>query len=323
MTVLSRSKNAAVFAWPAGRASGVDPCCVAADRCEAGSETVTRSRIGTVPTLLRNTCEMADQARCRRLQFDAASMLSMESKTCASMSCRVYSKDHSACAGCESARPPGADTRRPSPPPPWRGSSLIWTNSAPFVLPRLRPDRCGIMFSQRSDGPISPPSGSSAGVGSRSDSRPATVFSSSSTRLTVTCHIEQIRSPGSHLIVSDSTFVSLGTSSLRGRSSAKVRPWVGSTSGSACRCSTAIRVYRWPARRQVPHQRSRNRPLGYVGGGRTRPEVNAVHPPARHRHRFRPDNAVGVRHRPRQPVARPRRLRDRVGDRRQVRAASP
>ena len=31
---------------------------------------------------------------------------------------RVYSLPHSAYAGCASARPPGADTRRPSPPPP-------------------------------------------------------------------------------------------------------------------------------------------------------------------------------------------------------------
>ena len=51
-------------------------------------------------------------------RFTGKTWFSARSETCAQLRRRVYSWPHLVQSGCASARPPGADTRRPSPPPP-------------------------------------------------------------------------------------------------------------------------------------------------------------------------------------------------------------
>lgn len=68
-----------------------------------------------------------DYRCCREVKsiYTAQAVLSIASGTCVTAHCHVYSKHYSAIAEGVSVRPPGADARRPSPPPPWRGSSLL------------------------------------------------------------------------------------------------------------------------------------------------------------------------------------------------------
>src|ERR1700747_2047796 len=76
---------------------------------------------------------MADRATCRGLQFPWWPSVIDVKEPCVALMCDVYSEHYSAYAGCASARPPGADTRRPSPPPPLAGV-------VPFG-PKSRPSR--------------------------------------------------------------------------------------------------------------------------------------------------------------------------------------
>lgn len=81
-----------------------------------------------------------DYRCCREVKsiYTAQAVLSIASGTCVTAHCHVYSKHYSAIAEGVSVRPPGADARRPSPPPPLAGV-VPFGSHANVVSPVLSP----------------------------------------------------------------------------------------------------------------------------------------------------------------------------------------
>ena len=176
MTVLSRSKNAAVRTGRPVPASGRG----ASESSDADSGAVTlhsisvrRSALGGRPSEVAVRRHVAESAT-----FQVTAAFHRKRRACAARRCRVYSEHHSAYAGCGSARPPGADTRRPPPPPPLAGVVPFpdkFSNILLTIWSGLLAKSCGVKYLRRPVGRSStePPSstnGPSAVAGRRSTS---------------------------------------------------------------------------------------------------------------------------------------------------------
>ena len=139
MTVLSRSKKAAVRDWAL---AGVDDVCWSAAESDDGHSAQHRAVDRQIATL-------SPKWQFRQRGAVTAIFLVSTGACCSKTTlaprahCRVYSEHHSAYAGVYQPDPPGLIHDDLRLLPPWRGSSLFgtfrWPNSWAFSIANRRP----------------------------------------------------------------------------------------------------------------------------------------------------------------------------------------